>query len=130
MALRMFLVQYLLTEIAYTISNARRLVFVFIMPIGLANIGWKMYMVNASWDIVIVGLIVSSPSSGILHSLISCLKAFFWIETKGKTLEEIDVIFEGEKHSSVPDVEEVRLGKAEIDVGAINVQVEEKMKEL
>lgn len=33
----------------------------FIMPIGLTNIGWKMYMVNASWDIVIVGLIVSSP---------------------------------------------------------------------
>lgn len=36
-----------------------RLIFVFIMPIGLANIGWKMYMVNASWDIVIVALIVS-----------------------------------------------------------------------
>lgn len=36
-----------------------RLIFVFIMPIGLANIGWKMYMVNASWDIVIVILIVS-----------------------------------------------------------------------
>ena len=31
----------------------------FIMPIGLNNIGWKMYMVNASWDIVILGLIVS-----------------------------------------------------------------------
>ncbi|TVY26900.1 Lactose permease [Lachnellula hyalina] len=90
--------------------NALALVFVFIMPIGLANIGWKMYMVNASWDIVIVGLI-----------------AFFWIETKGKTLEEIDAIFEGEKHSSVPDIEEVRLGKAKIDVGAINVQVQEKM---
>ena len=29
------------------------------MPIGLANIGWKMYMVNASWDIIIIGLIVS-----------------------------------------------------------------------
>lgn len=29
------------------------------MPIGLNNIGWKMYMVNGSWDIVILGLIVS-----------------------------------------------------------------------
>lgn len=29
------------------------------MPIGLNNIGWKMYLVNASWDIVIIGLIVS-----------------------------------------------------------------------
>ncbi len=36
------------------------IVFVFIMPIGLGNIGWKMYMVNASWDIIILFLIVSS----------------------------------------------------------------------
>jgi hypothetical protein len=40
-------------------TDVCRLVFVFIMPIGLNNIGWKMYMVNASWDIVILGLIVS-----------------------------------------------------------------------
>lgn len=32
------------------------------------------------------------------------------METKGKTLEEIDAIFEGEKHSSVPDVEKVQQG--------------------
>lgn len=38
--------------------NALALVFVFIMPIGLNNIGWKMYMVNGSWDIVILVLIV------------------------------------------------------------------------
>ena len=30
------------------------------MPIGLTNIGWKMYMINGSWDIVVVVLIVSS----------------------------------------------------------------------
>ncbi|TVY83652.1 High-affinity glucose transporter [Lachnellula suecica] len=93
--------------------NAFALVFVFIMPIGLNNIGWKMYMVNASWDIVIVGLI-----------------AYFWIETKGKTLEEIDAIFEGEKHSSVPDVEAIRRGEAELDVGKINVEVDQKLKGL
>jgi hypothetical protein len=34
------------------------LVFVYIMPIGLENIGWKMYMINGSWDIVILILIV------------------------------------------------------------------------
>ncbi len=38
----------------------------------------------------------------------------FWVETKGRTLEEIDAIFEGEKHSSVPDVEAVRQGKETI----------------
>lgn len=29
------------------------------MPIGLNNIGWRMYLVNGSWDIVIAVLIVS-----------------------------------------------------------------------
>jgi hypothetical protein len=38
--------------------NAFALVFVFIMPIGLANITWKMYFVNGSWDIIILGMIV------------------------------------------------------------------------
>ncbi|KAG0650172.1 Lactose permease [Hyphodiscus hymeniophilus] len=90
--------------------NAFALVFVFIMPIGLANIGWRMYMVNASWDIVIAGLI-----------------AVFWVETKGKTLEEIDAIFEGVKHSDVPDVEAIRLGKAQIDVGAVETELENEI---
>jgi hypothetical protein len=30
------------------------------MPIGLDRIGWKMYMINGSWDIVIIILIVRS----------------------------------------------------------------------
>lgn len=47
------------------------LIFVFIMPIGLANIGWKMYMVNASWDIVIVVLIVSWTKPLSIYSLCS-----------------------------------------------------------
>lgn len=86
--------------------NALACVLVFVMPIGLANIGWKMYMVNGSWDIVIVILI-----------------AVYWVETKGKTLEEIDAIFEGEKHSSVPDVETVRKGEATVDVAVLEQEV-------
>lgn len=35
-----------------------RLLLVFIMPIGLNNIGWKMYMINGGWDIIIIVLIV------------------------------------------------------------------------
>ena len=42
--------------------NAFALVFVFIMPIGLNNITWKMYFVNGSWDIVILFMIVSPLS--------------------------------------------------------------------
>lgn len=45
-----------------------------------------------------------------MHMLIIS-KAFYWVETKGKTLEEIDAIFEGQKHSVVPDVETVRRGE-------------------
>ena len=44
----------------------------------------------------------------------------FWVETKGLTLEEVDAIFDGAKHSSVPDVEAVRLGKEQIDVNAMD----------
>jgi len=37
-----------------------------IMPIALANIGWRTYFMNASWDVIIVGLIVSFRSAFII----------------------------------------------------------------
>ncbi|KAK8062366.1 sugar transporter [Apiospora hydei] len=83
--------------------SALALLLVFVMPIGIANIGWRMYMINGSWDIIVLVLI-----------------AVFWVETKGKTLEEIDAIFEGHKHSSVPDVELVRKGVATVDIDLVN----------
>lgn len=46
------------------------------------------------------------------------------METKGKTLEEIDALFEGEKHSSVPDVEMVRRGKEQIDIAEIEQELQ------
>jgi hypothetical protein len=71
------------------------------MPIGLDNIGWKLYMVNGAWDILIVVFI-----------------AYYWIETKDRTLEEIDEAIVGEKHSDVPDLEQIIQGK-EIDLVSI-----------
>lgn len=50
----------------------------------------------------------------------------FWVETKGMTLEEIDGIFEGEKHSSGPDVEAVRTGRAEADKDEEKAEHEEQ----
>ena len=50
----------------------------------------------------------------------------YWVETKGRTLEEMDAIFEGEKHSSVPDVEAVRLGKATVDTTILEEEVSGK----
>lgn len=49
------------------------------------------------------------------------------METKGKTLEEIDALFEGEKHSSVPDVELIRKGKERFDVRKVEYELEEDM---
>lgn len=54
------------------------------------------------------------------------LQAVYWVETKGRTLEEIDAIFEGKKHSNVPDVAAVRAGTANVDVLAIEKELHEE----
>jgi len=73
------------------------LLIVFTMPISLSNIGWKTYMINGAWDVVMVFAIM-----------------YYWVETKGKTLEEIDQVLEGVKHSDIPDLETIYRGKAEV----------------
>lgn len=55
-----------------------RLLATFAFPIGLEKIGWKIYMINGVWDIIELLFVV-----------------FFWVETKGKSLEEIDELFDG-----------------------------------
>lgn len=52
------------------------------------------------------------------------IQAVFWVETKGKTLEEIDALFEGQNHSTMPDVELIRTGKETFDVGKVEYQLE------
>lgn len=49
------------------------------------------------------------------------------METKGKTLEEIDALFEGGKHFDVPDVEMVRKGKEIIDVEGVEKQLNQHL---
>ncbi|KAJ0383286.1 hypothetical protein COL922a_010797 [Colletotrichum nupharicola] len=56
-------------------------------PYLMESIGWKTYIVNASWNILIWVYIY-----------------FQWVETKGLTLEEIDVLFDGQK--AVQTIEE------------------------
>jgi len=51
----------------------------YVNPIGLDNIGWKYYFVYVAWLPVEVATIF-----------------FFYKETKGRTLEELAVIFDGE----------------------------------
>ncbi|KAF2705057.1 general substrate transporter [Pleomassaria siparia CBS 279.74] len=69
-----------------------------VIPFGMDAIGWKVYIVNASVDILMV--------LGVI---------FYWVETRGKTLEEVDKMFDGRKHSDVPDLETVIQGKGMID---------------
>ncbi|KAH8681972.1 hexose transporter [Xylariales sp. PMI_506] len=65
-----------------------------VFPYMFAAIGWKTYIVNASWNILFFVWVF-----------------FFWVETKGKTLEEVDVLFDGVKHSDVPDWDKVNNSK-------------------
>lgn len=75
--------------------NLLRLWAVFAFPFALVAIGWKTYMINGAWDVVIIGLM-----------------AWYWVETKGTSLEEVDRIIDGEKHSDVPDLGMIVKGKA------------------
>lgn len=68
------------------------------MPIAIANITWKIYLINGAWD-VFAALAV----------------AYWWIETKGKSLEEIDEMIEGKKYlKSDMDVREMEKGGADV----------------
>lgn len=75
------------------VLNGVALLIVFSFPFAQEAMGWKIYMMNGAWDVLEVGLIWK-----------------YWVETRGKTLEEIDEMFEGIKHSDVPDLEDVVKG--------------------
>jgi len=56
-------------------ANAVGLMVTFAFPYALAAIKWKTYMINGAWDIFELAFVF-----------------YFWVETKGKTLEEIDEV--------------------------------------
>jgi hypothetical protein len=58
-----------------------------------------MYMVNSSFNVLLLIWV-----------------AYYWVETKGRTLEEIDAIFDGEKHSETPDLATITKGKSDLFV--------------
>lgn len=59
--------------------------------------------------------------------MLTLAQAVYWVETKGKTLEEIDAIFEGKKHSDIPDVELVRSGKETLDITGVEKELEREV---
>ncbi|KAH8883308.1 MFS sugar transporter-like protein [Thozetella sp. PMI_491] len=73
--------------------NLTGLFSTFVFPIALAAIGWELYIINAVWD-----------------ALEAIFIGFFWVETKGLTLEQIDLLMGGSRgivdmpSSSSPDL--------------------------
>jgi hypothetical protein len=77
---------------AFTILNKICSIFVtMVFPYMFNSIGWKTYMANASWNCLFLMYVY-----------------FCWVETRGRTLEEIDEIFDGVKHSDVPDLKDLK----------------------
>jgi hypothetical protein len=76
-------------------------------PFAFAAIGWKTYMINASFDVLMLLFVI-----------------FYWVDTKGLTLEEIDVKFDGMKHSSVPNLADLMKGKVDFDIEGVEVAQE------
>ncbi|KAH7020350.1 general substrate transporter [Ilyonectria destructans] len=88
------------TAISQAIGYAFSFLNLYTTPIALKKISWRLYAANAGWNIPIIVII-----------------AYFFVETKGLTLEEIDSIFEGQdptigeekdEKPSAKDVKEVK----------------------
>ncbi|EOD51880.1 hexose transporter [Neofusicoccum parvum] len=79
------------------VVNCVGLFVTMVFPFAMDAIAWKTYIINSSWDVL-----------ELLYLI------WAWVETRGKTLEEIDAIFDGHKHTEVPDVEQILHGTATV----------------
>ncbi|EFX02370.1 hexose transporter [Grosmannia clavigera kw1407] len=70
-----------------------------VFPYMFSAIGWKTYIVNASWNVLFLVWVY-----------------FFWVETRDKNLEEIDELFDGIRHSDVPTLKQMREKTAAVSV--------------
>ncbi|KAI1099865.1 hexose transporter [Jackrogersella minutella] len=76
------------------LGNGAGLMVTMAFPIALDVIGWKTYMINGAWDVLQVVFIM-----------------IYWVETKGKTLEEIDELFDGPQAANAIHVQDVIEGR-------------------
>ncbi|KAK2057292.1 MFS general substrate transporter [Colletotrichum caudatum] len=65
----------------------------FGFPAALDAIGYWLFIANGVWNVMI-------------FVFIFC----YWVEVKGRTLEEIDAIFDGRKHTDTPNMHAVMAG--------------------
>ena len=79
------------------VVNAALMVNQFGLPVAIQNIGWKLYIVFILWCLV---------ESAVVY--------FFLVETKGRTLEELDEIFKAKN----PRKESLKVKKVTLDESA------------
>ncbi|GKT57946.1 hexose transporter [Colletotrichum tofieldiae] len=65
----------------------------FAFPAALNAIGHWLFIINGAWNILFFGFIW-----------------WYWVEVKGKTLEEIDALFDGRKHTDTPNMNAIMAG--------------------
>ncbi|KAK0103708.1 hypothetical protein ONS95_005715 [Cadophora gregata] len=91
----------------------------YVISIGLANIGWRFYIIGVCWNIFAATVI-----------------AFTYLETKGLSLEQIDKRFEGiprdqlddiiETYNGMKPISEAELGKVPVEPVSTEMQVNVK----
>ncbi|KAK5119743.1 hypothetical protein LTR85_007319 [Meristemomyces frigidus] len=94
------------------VTNAVGLMVTMAFPYALDAIGWKTYMINGVWDVLQFAFVL-----------------YYWVETAGKTLEEIDEVIDGTKHSDVPNITMIIEGKAVMDVESQTGSIHRRNKE-
>jgi hypothetical protein len=72
------------------VLNVASLLCVFSFPFALESFGYKIYLVNGAWDVLEIFFIWS-----------------YWVETSGKTLEEIDAVMDGMNHGEAPNLQDL-----------------------
>jgi hypothetical protein len=66
------------SALAQSIGYAFGFIYLYCFPIALQNISWKYFIINGCWNLLFAVVIW-----------------FVFVETKDKTLEEMDELFEG-----------------------------------
>ncbi|WQF84160.1 Putative major facilitator, sugar transporter, major facilitator superfamily [Colletotrichum destructivum] len=82
----------------------------YVIPIGLAGIGWRFYIVGVAWNILAAFVIY-----------------FTYMETKGLILEQIDKRFNGIPRDQLDDVIEAYYGGKPISEGELDLKSEVKV---
>lgn len=95
-----------------TWQNAILLIPIFAFPIAIEKIGWIIYMLNGGFNFFVILAI-----------------AFFWVETKGLSLEEVTVLFESNADEHIAGVEQTVQEAKERNVEVLQVYASAKFSE-